>query len=386
MKIKRILSFILSSVILLSVFSGFNFSAIGAEIDDYAQSLIDQGFPKTYINQLVTLHQKYPQWEFVAFNTDLDWQEAVNGERSSQKGNAMHYKQLIEKVLSSKYYCNCSSCYKNGYYVVQEGSSWVSASEMAVKYYMDPRTSIDEKYIFQFESTSYDENQSVAGVEGILKGTWMFNANITYYDRNGTLCTYYDGNGQTVKYSSAIMQAAKDSGMSAYYLASKIVQEVGGSKPTAAGASGKYSGFPGIYNYYNIGAATGAYDGMNWAASGYYYNQANTKCNLRKGPSTSTSILASVPAGTYVTILNSVKGTTDSYIWHHVNVTLDGTLYDGYLRSDLVGDEYYRPWDNPYKTIYYGAKWIAEGFVKDYKIQKQIEKNEKDRETKKKKK
>ena len=32
------------------------------------------------------------------------------------------------------------------------------------------------------------------------------------------------------------------------------------------------------------------------------------------------------------------------------------------------------------------AKWIAEGFVKDYKIQKQIEKNEKDRETKKKKK
>lgn len=32
------------------------------------------------------------------------------------------------------------------------------------------------------------------------------------------------------------------------------------------------------------------------------------------------------------------------------------------------------------------AKWIAEGFVKDYKIQKQIEKNEKERESKKKKK
>ncbi|MBR5208243.1 MAG: N-acetylmuramoyl-L-alanine amidase [Paludibacteraceae bacterium] len=32
------------------------------------------------------------------------------------------------------------------------------------------------------------------------------------------------------------------------------------------------------------------------------------------------------------------------------------------------------------------AKWIAEGFVKDYKIQKQIEKNEKEREVKKKKK
>ena len=84
MKIKRILSFILSSVFLLSVFSGFNFSAIGAEIDDYAQSLREQGFPETYLSQLVTLHQKYPQWEFVAFNTGLDWQEAVNGERSSQ--------------------------------------------------------------------------------------------------------------------------------------------------------------------------------------------------------------------------------------------------------------------------------------------------------------
>ncbi|MCD7796287.1 MAG: hypothetical protein LUG95_01290 [Clostridiales bacterium] len=56
-------------------------------------------------------------------------------------------------------YCSCSSCYVNSSYAVQEGSSWVSASETAVKYYMDPRNWLDEKHIFQFESTSYDGTQ-----------------------------------------------------------------------------------------------------------------------------------------------------------------------------------------------------------------------------------
>lgn len=54
--------------------------------------------------------------------------------------------------------------------------------------------------------------------------------------------------------------------MSAYYLASKIVQEVGSTKATTGGASGNRAPFIGIYNYYNIGAYSGAMDGLEWAA------------------------------------------------------------------------------------------------------------------------
>lgn len=54
--------------------------------------------------------------------------------------------------------------------------------------------------------------------------------------------------------------------MSAYYLASKIVQEVGSTKATTGGASGNRAPFIGIYNYYNIGAYSGAMNRLEWAA------------------------------------------------------------------------------------------------------------------------
>ena len=81
----------------------------------YADQLRAKGFPESYISKLVALHDKYPQWEFVPLNTGLNFQSAVNAERST------HSKQLIEKTssLSSAYYCSCSKCKKNGNYVIQ---------------------------------------------------------------------------------------------------------------------------------------------------------------------------------------------------------------------------------------------------------------------------
>lgn len=325
-------------------------AAIDADSDDvYMQKLVNKGFPKSYVEDLLALHRKYPQWEFEPFITNLDWQSAVNGERTP------HKKQLIENTVTSSYKCSCSYC--NG--VIQESGGWVSASETAVKFYLDPRNFLDEQYIFQFENNVYDGTQSIEAIESILKYTWMYNSNITYYDALGNTKMYTE-NGKPVKYSEAILKAAKDSGLSAYYIASKIVQEVGGTTPTASAASGKSSPYNGIYNYYNIMASTGAGDGLRYANG---YMKTSAYAYMYKTASSSGEFIVTVPQGTELNYIGASGG------FYRVSATVSGKKYTGYVAASRVSlsTSYGRPWTDPYKTIYYGAKFIHDGFS-DYQF------------------
>ena len=360
---KKIISALLCVLMIFSTFSIFESSnLITANAADYAETLKSKGFPEGYIDSLVALHKKYPNWIFKPLKTGLKWATAVKGERAS------HSQQLIQNTsyYNETMFCKCSLCYKNGKYVVQEQSNWVSASQHAVEYYMDPRNWLTEKEIFQFESTAYDGTQTKSGVEAILDGTWMEDSLITYKNASGATKTY----SSTVKYSDAIMSAANDSGMSAYYLASKIRQEVGGAKNTAGGASGTNSTYPGIYNYYNIGAYTGALDGLKWAAQegtpeGYY---TNTTCNVRESATTSSPIVVCVASGTAVTVKKTTSVQADNYKWYKVELKYGGKTCNGYIRSDLVTKKnatsasYGRPWTNPYKSIYNGAQFISDNY------------------------
>ena len=355
---KKILCVLLS--IALIVCSGAAFS-MSIEAANYTEQLKAKGFPDSYVGYLVKLHDKYPNWDFEPFKTNLNWSDAVAGERKP------HSKQLIQKQsrLSNAYYCTCSSCYKKGKFVVQEGSSWYSASEKAVKYYMDPRNWLTEKYIFQFESTDYDSSQTQSGVESIISPTWMHNSNIKYVDGNGTSHTL------NKKYSAAILEAAKSSGMSAYYLASKIVQEVGSTTNTyASGSNGKKSPFLGIYNYYNIGAYSGGMEGLEWASG---YLKTNEKTTLYSSYNSSKGTVGgtktTVSKGQYMTYI----GTYGKY--YKVKLyTGSGNSFStngkvGYIinSNDVLRKKYFnydRPWTNPYKSIIGGAPYIAKGFSK----------------------
>lgn len=355
---KKTLCVLLS--IALIVCSGTAFS-MSIEAANYTEQLKAKGFPDSYIGYLVKLHDKYPNWDFEPFKTNLNWSDAVAGERKP------HSKQLIQKQssLSNAYYCTCSSCYKNGKFVVQEGSSWYSASEKAVKYYMDPRNWLTEKYIFQFESTDYDSSQTQSGVESIISPTWMHNSNIKYVDGNGTSHTL------NKQYSAAILEAAKSSGMSAYYLASKIVQEVGSATDTyASGSNGKKSPFLGIYNYYNIGAYSGGMEGLEWASG---YLKANEKTTLYSSYDSSKGTVGgtktTVSEGQYMTYI----GTYGKY--YKVKLyTGSGNSFStngkvGYIinSNDVLRKKYFnyeRPWTSPYKAIIGGAPYIAKGFSK----------------------
>lgn len=310
---------------------------------DYRKQLSDLGFPESYLDALVELHKRYPNWRFTPFITGLDWSEAVAGEHSP------HYKQLVENNVSSIYKCDCPSC--NG--VFQESGWWVSASEYAVVYYLDPRNFLSEQYIFQFEDTTYSSTQTIDGIEAILSGTWMYKSNITYKDAEGNVKTYTK-NGKAVKYSTAVMDAAKASGMSAYYLASKIVQEVGGYTASAGGASGTVYPYKGIYNYYNIGAYTGALDGLEWANG---YMCVNSSKSLYKTASTAER-LVTLTGGTELYYI----GASGDY--YKVKAISGSTTYTGYIKKSDVSfsSTYGRPWSDPYKSIYYGAQYIYSSF------------------------
>ncbi len=315
------------------------------DLESYEERLLRQGFPKSYVEYLSELHKKHPQWEFVPMVTGLDWQASVDGERDP------HKKQLIENTVQSSYKCSCSSC--KG--VIQESPCWVSASEEAVKYYMDPRNFLTEEYIFQFESTAYDSSHTKEGVEAILKNTWMYDSTITYLNALGAEKTYKE-DGVAVKYSDVILKAAKDSGMSAYYLASKIVQEVGSTTSSSAGgSSGKNSPYNGIYNYYNIGAYTGASDGLKWA-NGFMKTVGSTV--MYKSASTSDTQVVTIPSNTDLYYIST------SGDFYRVNTIVGGTTYSGYVKKSSVSayTSYGRPWTNPYKTIYYGAQYIYDSF------------------------
>ena len=359
--LKKITSVLLTLLLTASVF-GMPFSACAKT---YKQELIDKGFPESYANALVTLHEKYPNWVFEPFITDLDWQTAVDGERS------YHSKQVIQKTSSRNegYYCQCSKCKPNGVYKIQEGSSWVSASEAAVKYYMDPRNWLSETYIYQFESTSYESNQTKSGVESIISSTWMKNADITYKTTEGKTATYKNSSGNTVKYSQAIIDAAKYSKMSAYYLASKIVQEVGATNATTGGSCGTRNPFLGIYNYYNIGAYSGAMDGLEWASG---FLRTNKQTTLYEYDSEKKEYVAQkdnkgndikLKSEQYFCYISKSGDYYKGRLYNENDFSTNGTV--GYIAAEDVRTTYLtygRPWTNPYLTIYNGAKYISNGF------------------------
>lgn len=223
---------------------------------DFESFLDEQGFPESYRGFLRDLHASHPSWKFYSVQTGIDWYDLVENERNKAG-------QVKNLVYCSSYEPNYNwrstevgYDYDTNTWYPYDGSTWFAASNDIVRYYLDPRTYLYEGYIFCFESLSYVEGmQNRSGVEAILSGSFMYDS-------------YPPGEWQL--YSEIIMDAAAESGASPYHLASRMKQEMGNEMGVAA--SGNSSSYPGIYNYFNIGAVdtpsgSAVYNGLNWAAS-----------------------------------------------------------------------------------------------------------------------
>jgi hypothetical protein len=313
---KKFISLAMSAVML------FSSVAVGTVVQagTVEDNLRAQGFSESYIDDLATLQKKYPNWKFVAFKTGIDFDDAVKGELAG-----------------------------------------TPTTETNLRAYLDPRNWLNEKYIFQFESIKKsDAVQSVSSVNAILKKTWMANSKITYLDTLGNSKTV----DEVASYANAMIKASNDTNLSANYIAAKIRQENGRTENTATAVRGDVAPFRGIYNYFNIGAYTTAMDGLAWAAG---FLKANKDTVLYDGTNATASPIVTVSNGQRMTY---VKEDGEYY-----RVTLYNELgngkYEGketgyILKSDVnttyMGN-YGRPWTDPNKAIYYGAKYIANGYL-----------------------
>ena len=188
-----------------------------------------------YASLLDDLLEEHPDWSFTLLFTGLDWDTVIKNETTASHGRNLVQNKSGEWV--------CSVCGDKAY----DNGSWRCASASTVSYYMDPRNSLYEDYIFQFENLEWKDNTyTIDGVEQILDGTYLDVSTIKYTTTSGSTKTI------NKSYAEVIMEAAEEAGISPYHLASRIVQEQGSTGSSTS--SGTYSGYTGYYNFLNINA------------------------------------------------------------------------------------------------------------------------------------
>lgn len=270
---------------------------------DFEAYLNEQKFPESYRPALRELHAKYPKWVFVADRMDYTWDEVIEHECLLGRNLVWH-----SSISSWKSLVPGAYDWEKGKWNTFDGTSWVSASEELIAYCMDPRNFLDEKTIFMFELLSFNASiHKEENVASLLKNTFM-EKNLIEND---------------MTYAKAFMEAAAQSGVSPYHLASRVIQEVG-SNGVSGGVTGNYRPATGaiytdLYNYYNIGAY--AHDGRGAVENGLIYASKTDEKHLRP----------------WNTRYRAIVGGSIFIGSGYINIGQD-TLY--YEKFDLVGTPY----------------------------------------------
>ena len=194
-----------------------------------------QAFPADYQSALNALHQAHPNWIFKPVYVGDTFDYAVGQQMA-----------VASRALVSTYYNECFRSMLDRDYNWQTNTwkawepGWAGASEETVRYYMDPRNFLNEDDIFMFESLTYEKYQEEDVVEAALANTFMANTNVP---------------GEEYTYAWLFCWIGEKYDINPVALASRVRQEQGAG--TSDLISGKYSGYEGLYNYFNI-QATGS--------------------------------------------------------------------------------------------------------------------------------
>lgn len=291
---------------------------------DFEEYLNEQGFPESYKPALRKLHEKYPNWIFKADNVKYTWKEVLEAEN-------LIGRSLIGNEQISSYKSTVGEAYNwtTGKWTGYDGDGWVQASSDLIAYCLDPRNFLDEKYVFQFETLKYNSLwQNEDGVKKIITGTFMENGKI---ENNMT-------------YSTALMEAAKKSGVSPFHLASSIRLEIGTTNPSAI-ISGTVAGYERYYNYYNWNAYVS--NGKSAIENGLIFAMKTDAATLR-------------PWNTrYKAIVGGAMKLGNDYVNRGQNTTY-------YRKFDLVSPYYHQYMTHVLAAKIEGAR-VAEGYTDEMK-------------------
>ena len=215
-------------------------------------STISDTFPQTYQTYIDKLKEIYPNATFKAVYTGLDWNTVL-------KHECYEVKKGISLVPSSY-----SDVWKKDGKDIHIDGNFVIASKSAVAYVIDPRNSLYEKTIFQFEGLKYNENITPEVVEKVINSSPMV----------GIYSKKYKNAGQWVdmdmSYAEIIDKVGKEQGVSSVYIASRMIQETSGDIVNNGSVNGSNTTYPGVYNFFNIGSTPNA-DGSGSVVNGLKY-------------------------------------------------------------------------------------------------------------------
>ena len=183
-------------------------------------------FPEDYQVYLREIQQDHPNWTFDAYYTGIDWNELVANETD-------HGHNRVHNSSNALWKCSCGNV----------ATGYACASADITKYYLDPRNFLgNDVKVFQFLEISYNEKiHTTQGISSVIRGTFMENKKV-----------WVNEQGREMSYEEIILEAAKQSKMSPYSIATKIIQEVGSKGSDSV--TGTYPGYEGYYNFYNYAA------------------------------------------------------------------------------------------------------------------------------------
>lgn len=228
-------------------------SCVDASIKkDLPTSTTSDTFPASYQSYIDKLKQIYPNSKFKAVYTGLDWNTVLKHESYEVKKGI----SLVPSSYSAVWKKDGKNTYMDGNFVI--------ASKGAVAYVIDPRNSLYEKEVFQFEGLSYNENITSQVIEKVIVSSPMVGNYAKKYKNAGE---WLD---MDLSYAEIIDKVGKEQGVSSVYIASRMIQETSGDIVNNGSINGSHSTYPGIYNFFNIGATPNA-DGTGSVTNGLKY-------------------------------------------------------------------------------------------------------------------
>ena len=191
----------------------------GDDAGDFSENTLSK-FPKSYYSGLWLIHNLKPNYVLTPYYTNITFETALSAEDSRGRS-------LIQNSSYPQWVKPNSQVY--------DKPDWMAAKTDVVSYYLDPRNFLTPDRIFAFELLGFDPAvHTVDGVREIIRGSFM-------------------DNDPTYDYAQIIYDAGQAAGVSPYFLASRIIQEMGFNGESAL-CRGDLTGYEGYYNFYNIGA------------------------------------------------------------------------------------------------------------------------------------
>ena len=201
------------------------FVLAGDDTGSFVEETLSQ-FPESYYSGLWLMHCKHPAYVFKAYDTKVTFAEVL-------KAQTVGNKSLVQDSVYPEYVKGGSPVY--------DKPDWKAAKTEVVSFYLDPRNFFTDKRIFMFELLGFDESiHTKEGVKRIISGSFM--------------------DTDEFDYVNTIYEAGREAGVSPYFLASRIIQEMGFSGRSAL-CKGTVTGYEGYYNFYNIGSASSTKEG-----------------------------------------------------------------------------------------------------------------------------